>query len=118
MRLNLLFQKMHERTPRLGKAVSLATATGVIIGNSFAGSIPIWLMGATKIVTGADVADKTVIKIANYWINSNNALIDTILPKKDWRISLPDDVHIDGQYLLMSNHQSWVDTSIVQYELC
>lgn len=115
MRLNLLFQKMHERTPRLGKAVSLATATGVIIGNSFAGSIPIWLMGATKIVTGADVADKTVIKIANYWINSNNALIDTILPKKDWRISLPDDVHIDGQYLLMSNHQSWVDTSIVQY---
>lgn len=115
MRLNSLFQKMHERAPRLGKAVSLATATGVIVGNSFAGSIPIWLMGATKIMTGADIADKTVIKIANYWINSNNALIDTILPKKDWRISLPDDVHTDGQYLLVSNHQSWVDTSIVQY---
>ena len=115
MRLNSLFQKMHERTPKLGKAVSLATATGVILGNSFAGSIPIWLMGATKIITGADVADKTVIKIANYWINSNNALIDTILPKKDWRISIPDDVHIDGKYLLVSNHQSWVDTSIVQY---
>ncbi|MES1964052.1 acyltransferase [Psychrobacter sp. AH5] len=115
MRLNSLFQKMHERAPRLGKAVSLATATGVIVGNSFAGSIPIWLMGATKIMTGADIADKTVIKIANYWINSNNALIDTILPKKDWRISLPDDVNIDGQYLLVSNHQSWVDTSIVQY---
>lgn len=115
MRLNSLFQKMHERAPRLGKVVSLATATGVIVGNSFAGSIPIWLMGATKIMTGADIADKTVIKIANYWINSNNALIDTILPKKDWRISLPDDVHTDGQYLLVSNHQSWVDTSIVQY---
>ncbi len=115
MRLNSLFQKMHDRTPRLGKAVSLATATGVILGNSFAGSIPIWLMGATKIITGADIADKTVIKIANHWISSNNALIDTILPKKDWRISLPDEVHTDGKYLLVSNHQSWVDTSIVQY---
>src|SRR5699024_10686625 len=27
----------------------------------------------------------------------------------------PDDVHMDGKYLLVSNHQSWVDTSIVQY---
>ena len=62
MLLNSLFQKMHERTPKLGKAVSLATATGVILGNSFAGSIPIWLMGATRIITGADVADKTVIR--------------------------------------------------------
>jgi len=115
MQLHSLFQKMHERTPKLGKAVSLATATGVIVGNSFAGSIPIWLMGATKIITGADIADKTVIKIANYWINSNNTLIDTILPKKDWRISLPDDIDVQGKYLLVSNHQSWVDTSIVQY---
>ncbi len=115
MQLAPLFQKVHKRAPRLGKALSLATATGVILGNSFAGSIPVWLMGATKIVTGAAIADKAVIKIANHWINSNNALIDTILPQKDWRISLPDDVHINGKYLLISNHQSWVDTSVVQY---
>ncbi|MGP4712935.1 acyltransferase [Psychrobacter sp. DM8] len=115
MRLASVFQKMHDRTPKLGKAVSLATATGVILGNSFAGSIPVWLMGATKIITGADVADKAVIKIANHWIKSNNAVIDTVLPKKDWRIQLPEDVDTSGKYLLVSNHQSWVDTSIVQY---
>lgn len=39
----------------------------------------------------------------------------TSYQKKDWRINLPDDVRIDGKYLLVSNHQSWVDTSIVQY---
>lgn len=115
MKLAPLFQKMHERTPKLGKAVSLATATGVILGNSFAGSIPVWLMGATKMITGSHIADKAVIKIANHWINSNNAVIDTVLPKKDWRITLPDDVNTSGKYLLVSNHQSWVDTSIVQY---
>ena len=115
MSLAPLFQKVHERSPRLGKALSLTTATGVILGNSFAGSLPVWLMGAAKIITGAAIADKAVIKIANYWINSNNKLIDTILPEKDWRITLPDDVQINGKYLLVCNHQSWVDTSIVQY---
>ncbi|WP_350560190.1 acyltransferase [Psychrobacter sp. CAL346-MNA-CIBAN-0220] len=115
MRLASTIKKLHERTPRLGKALSMATATSVIAINSFGVSVPLWLMGATKIITGAAIADKTVIKITNYWINSNNALIDNILPYKDWRISLPDDVHSHGKYLLISNHQSWVDTSIVQY---
>ena len=115
MRLNAAMQKIHERAPKLGKAMSLATASGVIAANSFGGSIPLWLMGVGKIITGAPIADKTVIKIAEHWIGSNNALIDTILPRKDWRINVPNDVRMDGKYLLVSNHQSWVDTSIVQY---
>ena len=115
MRLTSAIQKLHERAPRLGKAFSLATATGVITGNSIGAGIPIWLMGAAKAITGSKLADDTVINVTNYWINSNNALIDNILPNKDWRISLPDDVHPNGKYLLISNHQSWVDTSIVQY---
>jgi 1-acyl-sn-glycerol-3-phosphate acyltransferase len=115
MRLASTIQKLHQRAPKLGKAVSLATATGVIAANSVAASIPVWFMGATKTITGSQVADQTVINITNRWISSNNALIDNILPQKDWRISLPDDVHVDGKYLLISNHQSWVDTSIVQY---
>lgn len=115
MQLAAIFQKIHQRTPRLGKALSLGTATGVILANSFGGSLPVWLMGATKVITGSAIADKAVIKIANHWINSNNAVIDTVLPDKDWRISLPDEVHVNGKYLLVSNHQSWVDTSVVQY---
>ena len=115
MRLNATMQKLHQRAPNLGKAVSLATATGVIAANSFGGSIPLWLMGMGKIITGAPIADQTVIKITNHWISSNNALIKNLLPRKDWRITLPDDVHVHGKYLLVSNHQSWVDTSIVQY---
>jgi 1-acyl-sn-glycerol-3-phosphate acyltransferase len=115
MRLASSIQKLHKRTPKLGKALSLATATGVIVVNSIGAGIPIWLMGATKVITGAQIADDTVIKVTNYWINSNNAVIDNILPRKDWRIHLPEDVHPEGKYLLISNHQSWVDTSIVQY---
>ncbi|MCG3859274.1 acyltransferase [Psychrobacter sp. Ps2] len=115
MRLTSTIRKMHKRSPKLGKAVSLATATGVIAANSFGGSIPLWLMGVGKVITGASIADKAIIKIATHWISSNSALIDNMLPRKDWRINLPDDIHTDGKYLLVSNHQSWVDTSIVQY---
>ncbi len=115
MRLSNNLQKLRARAPKLGQALSLTAASGFIAGNSLVVALPVWLMGATKVVTGAAIADKTMIKVTNYWINSNNALIDKILPHKDWRISLPDDVHTQGKYLLMSNHQSWVDTSIVQY---
>ena len=115
MRLTSTIRKMHKRSPKLGKAMSLATATGVIAANSFGGSIPLWLMGVGKVITGASIADKAVIKIATHWISSNSALIDNMLPRKDWRINLPDDIHTNGKYLLVSNHQSWVDTSIVQY---
>lgn len=110
-----LFQSLHQSKPRLGELASLTTAASVITANSVVGSVPLWLMGATKTLTGSKVADDTVINIAQYWIESNNQMIDTILPKKDWRIHLPDDVAMDKQYLLICNHQSWVDTSIIQY---
>lgn len=115
MRAASFIQQLHDKTPKLGKALSFGAATGVIAANSLGGSLPLWLMGSAKMLTGAKVADDTVIRIADHWIRSNNAVIDKLLPKKDWRITLPDDVRPDGQYLLICNHQSWVDTSIVQY---
>ena len=115
MQLASVIQKLHKKNPKLGKAVSLTTATGVIAANSIACSLPIWLTGGIKIITGAKIADKAVIGITNHWIGVNNRLIDQLLPQKDWRIDLPDDIDPNGKYLLVSNHQSWVDTSIMQY---
>ena len=106
MRLLSFIQKLHERSPRLGEAVSFLTATTVITGTGLAAGIPIWLMGATKVLTGSQVADKGLISMTTSWLNNNNALINNILPTKDWRISLPDDVQPNGKYLLVStiNH--------------
>lgn len=115
MQLASVIQKLHQRSPKLAKAVSLTTATGVIAANSLACSVPIWLTGGAKIITGAKIADKAVIGITNHWIGVNNAMIDNLLPQKDWRIDLPDDIDPNGKYLLVSNHQSWVDTSIMRY---
>ncbi|WP_019673459.1 acyltransferase [Psychrobacter lutiphocae] len=114
-KINSFYQKLHTKAPLLGKTASFATAAGVIGANTFTFGIPLWLMGATKVVTGSAVADDKVIDIANHWINVNNRLIDSVLPERDWRIEMPDDLDENKQYLLISNHLSWVDTSIVQY---
>ncbi|MDO5652393.1 MAG: acetyltransferase [Moraxella sp.] len=109
------FQKLHDDKPQLAQKLSLALGTGTIIANSIALSVPLYTAGLAKLFTKSKRADKTVLGIANHWINSNNLMIDRILPAKDWRVSLPDDLKKDGKYLLICNHQSWVDTSIIQY---
>lgn len=115
MSIHTLFKKLHKKKPKLAKKASLVTASSVITTNSFLGGIPLWALGVGKTIIGSKVADANIIKIANYWINTNNKLIDTILPEKDWRISLPENVSSKKQYLLICNHQSWVDTSVIQY---
>lgn len=114
-KIDSFYEKLHDKMPAVGKAASLLTGTSVLTANSALVGLPVWTMGAVKVLTQSKVADDALIKITKYWINSNNAVIDHALPHKDWRINLPDDLSEDKQYLLVSNHQSWVDTSIVQY---
>lgn len=114
-KIESLYEKLHDKFPPVGKAASFLTGAGILTANSMAVGLPIWTLGAAKVLTGSKLADDALIEITKYWINSNNAVIDHALPHKDWRISLPDDLSEDKQYLLVSNHQSWVDTAIVQY---
>lgn len=109
------FQKLHDKSPSLAQKVSLATSVSTIALNSMAVSLPLFGAGIGKVFAGSKRADKAVIDIANHWVNTNNLLIDKVLPDKDWRITLPDDLNPTGNYLLICNHQSWVDTSIIQY---
>lgn len=108
-------QKLHDNNPKLAQKVSMATSLSTIALNSLAVGAPLYTAGLAKTVLNSKKGDKAVLDIANYWINVNNALINKVLPKRDWRISMPDDLKKDGKYLLICNHQSWVDTSIIQY---
>ena len=107
--------KLRKTSLPLAQNASLAMAAGTITGNSVLFSLPLWAMGAVKTLTGHTLADKSVLKIANHWINTNNRLIENILPDIDFRVNLPDDLSVDGKYILLSNHQSWVDTTVIQY---
>lgn len=119
-------KKLHATAPKLAKKLSLASAASAITAQSVAYSPFLATFGATKIAAQklpdvpllgklGKLSDRAIIRIADLWVNNNNYLIDRLLPEKDWRIRLPADLSPDKKYLLICNHQSWVDTSIIQY---
>ena len=59
--------------------------------------------------------DVLTLKLANKWIGLNSWLIDRVLPEIDWQLTMPTDLSLDKQYLLICNHQSWVDTTVMQH---
>ena len=58
--------------------------------------------------------DDTLGGIASRWIGVNSGLIDRFTRTR-WQVSLPPDLMPRGNYLVMSNHQSWVDIPVLQY---
>lgn len=109
------FKKLHQKSPKLAQKLSLLTSGCTIAVNSLMVGVPLFVCGAGKVFGKSKRADKAVIDIAHHWIHVNNELIDNILPRQDWHIEMPSNLKADGKYLLICNHQSWVDTSIIQY---
>ena len=55
-----------------------------------------------------------LIKIAESWVALNSWLIDVVTPTK-FIVTGLDSLKYEGWYLVISNHQSWVDTTVNQY---
>lgn len=52
-------------------------------------------------------------RIAEQWVANNNRIFDWTLPTR-WQVTgIPADLRADGHYLLISNHQSWVDIVVL-----
>lgn len=115
--------QVHRNYPRIASQLSRAMCLGAVAAQSCMVGTPLFALGAVKLASQqtprldelGQKADKGIIHIANAWIGVNNWLIDHVLPTKDWRISLPPQLDEHKRYLLICNHQSWVDTSVIQY---
>lgn len=120
---------LHQKQPKLAQTFSKVLTNSVVLGQSLASGVPLSVLAVMKMAGQIEIAghklpmiqplshkaDQGIIEVAHRWIAVNNWLIDRVLPSKDWRISLPDDLAEHKKYLLVCNHQSWVDTSIIQY---
>jgi 1-acyl-sn-glycerol-3-phosphate acyltransferase len=56
---------------------------------------------------------RALIVIAEQWIALNGLLFALFTPTQ-WQIDGPEGLHRDGWYLVLSNHQSWVDIPALQ----
>ena len=104
--------------PSLFKKVQKAlTVSSVMATNSVVHGAPILGLGLTKLIKKSPKIDETNIKLANNWINVNNHLIERVLPELKWDIQIDPalDLSLDGRYVMICNHLTWVDTTVNQY---
>ncbi|GMU44212.1 MAG: acyltransferase [Xanthomonadales bacterium] len=53
--------------------------------------------------------------IAESWIEVNSAMIRLFTRRHDWRVEGIGELRRDGWFLVLCNHQSWVDILVLQY---
>lgn len=100
---------------KIAEKVRGLTIAAAITSSTFLHGPPVLALGLLKTIVPSRKIDEMAIGITNSWLGVNSWLIDHVLPDIDWQITLPTDLSLDGRYLLMCNHQSWVDTTIMQY---
>lgn len=59
------------------------------------------------------LTSKISIFIANSWITGNNLTL-ALFQKIDWDIEFTGDMKMNDWYLVLSNHQTWVDIVVLQ----
>ncbi|MBX3724583.1 MAG: acyltransferase [Xanthomonadales bacterium] len=57
--------------------------------------------------------DRVLMAIAESWIGVNAFLLDRLTPLRI-HVELPSGLRRDGHYLVLANHQSWVDIPVLQ----
>jgi len=56
---------------------------------------------------------RVLVRIAESWIGFNSLLMDKFTPTR-FRVEGVEGLHRDGHYLVLANHQSWVDILVMQ----
>lgn len=99
--------------------------TGLIAGillviNTLFWFIPLMSAAVIKLLLPIDSLrrplSRFVIWCAESWIRGNNAWMRLTQPMQ-WHIERPDNLSPNGWYMVVSNHQSWVDILVLQYAL-
>ena len=60
------------------------------------------------------IADQMLSALASTWVAINNALITAVRPGARWDVQGVAGLRPRGWYLVLSNHQSWVDILVLQ----
>lgn len=80
-------------------------------------SMVVLLLVIPKVLTPAGAARNAVARfssaVGELWISINKAVI-SCYRSMEWDVELPPGLERDGRYLVLCNHQSWVDILVLQ----
>ena len=95
--------------------------TGLLLcANTLLHALPLLLLAAVKLALPWAAARRrqshVLVWLAESWVSANSALLRALTPTR-WRIEGVEGLSRDGWYLVLANHQSWVDIPVLQHVL-
>lgn len=102
---------------KLPSFISIPVATTLFAINTVAHCTPLLVLALFKAlipeprVRGA--LSRVLLAISESWIGVNSFLLDTLTPT-EWDVQGIEGLDPNGWYLVLSNHQSWVDIPVLQ----
>ncbi len=88
-----------------------------IVASTIAHTTPLFLLALLKWLLPVPgwrrLADGWLVRLAESWIAVNSGLVDNFTRTRVV-VSGGDDLRSEGHYLVLSNHQSWVDIIVLQ----
>lgn len=95
-------------------------ATLILVTSTLCWCIPLLGMSIIKLLLPFNAAQLALSKvmsvIAESWITCNKGWMN-LVRNTDWDVKGLQGLHYDHSYLVTSNHQSWVDILVLQYQL-
>ncbi|WP_447746377.1 acyltransferase [Pseudomonas nicosulfuronedens] len=95
-------------------------ATLILVVSTLCWCIPLLGMSIIKLLLPFSAAQLVLSKvmsvIAESWITCNKGWMN-LVGKTRWNVEGLQGLHYDHSYLVTSNHQSWVDILVLQYQL-
>ncbi|MGY6631471.1 MAG: acyltransferase [Wenzhouxiangella sp.] len=102
---------------KLLAAIRIGLATVLLSLNSVVHITPLLLVALAKAVIRFErfraAADRLLMAIAASWIDVNSGMMDRLTDTRVTVHGLPERA-MDGHFMVLSNHQSWVDIPVLQ----
>ncbi|AKS43256.1 acyltransferase [Wenzhouxiangella marina] len=102
---------------KLIAGLRVLTAASLLSLNTLVHVIPLLLVSLVKMVLRFDavrgVCDRVLMAIAASWIDVNSWMFDHLTDTRIVVDGLPEP-QLDGHFLVLCNHQSWVDIPVLQ----
>ena len=94
----------------------LMSAAALVLNTIF-WCLPLYAFALLRWMPGLkDPCSKGMIWAAESWIAGNSAFV-ALFTNLNWDVTLPEDLKRDVSYLVIANHQSWVDIVAIQHAL-
>ena len=102
---------------KLFAGLRIATATLLLSLNCVVHILPLLLVAVIKLVLQRTPArpacDRALMAIAGNWVAFNNWMFDHLTDTRIVMTGQPEAM-MDGHFMVLSNHQSWVDIPVLQ----